>query len=103
MIASDIIREIRHLLAEGSLSQRVIALRMGVSRGTVGSIAQGKRRDYPLRDYRKSPELVSPAGRPSRCTRCGSMVQMPCLACYIRRWKRRKSIVCGRTRDCDGF
>ena len=99
MIASNIVREIRHLLAQGGMSQRAIAARMGVSRGTVAAIALGKRRDYPLGDSRNNPGLVSPAGRPLRCAGCGCLVQMPCLACYIRWWKRSQNIARGRIRD----
>ncbi len=88
MIASDIVKEIRQMLAEGSLSQRAIADRMGVSRGTVCAIAQGKRRDYPPRFFRMDMHFIPPAGRPIRCSGCGGLVQMPCLACYIRQWRR---------------
>ena len=90
MIATDIVKEIRQMLAEGSLSQRAIADRMGVSRGTVCAIAQGKRRDYPLQFFRMDMHFIPPAGRPVRCSGCGGLVQMPCLACYIRQWRRRR-------------
>ncbi len=94
MIASDIVQEIRELLAEGSLSQRAIAGRMGVSRGTVSAIAQGKRRDCPSRLFSQEIPFISPAGRPVRCPGCGGLAQMPCLACYINKWKyiRRMAI-----------
>jgi len=92
MIASDVVKEIRQMLAEGSLSQRAIAGRMGVSRGTVCAIAQGKRHDYPPQYFRKDIHLISPAGLPVRCSGCGGLVQMPCLACYIRQWRRRRNI-----------
>ena len=62
MIASDIVKEIRQMLAEGSLSQRAIAERMGVSRGTVCAIAHGKRRDYPPRFFRMDMHFIPPAG-----------------------------------------
>jgi transcriptional regulator with XRE-family HTH domain len=92
MIATDVVREIRRMLAEGSLSQRAIAERMGVSRGTVCAIAQGTRGDYPPRFIRKDMRLIRPAGRPARCSGCGALVQMPCLACYIRQWQRRQTM-----------
>ncbi len=92
MIASDIVKEIRQMLAEGSLSQRAIAERMGVSRGTVCAIAQGKRRDYPPRFFRMDMHFIPPAGRPARCSGCGGLVQMPCLACYIRQWRHRQKM-----------
>jgi hypothetical protein len=92
MIASDIVKEIRQMLAEGSLSQRAIAERTGVSRGTVCAIAQGKRCDYPPQYFRKDMHFIPPAGLPVRCSGCGGLVQMPCLACYIRQWMRRKNM-----------
>jgi predicted XRE-type DNA-binding protein len=92
MIAGDVVKEIRSLLADGALSQRAIAVRLGVSRGTVCAIAQGKRRHYPQRQLQKDMQFVSPAGRPVRCAGCGSLVQMPCLACYIHQWKRKRNI-----------
>jgi predicted XRE-type DNA-binding protein len=91
MIASDIVTEIRQMLAEGSLSQRAIAQRLGVSRGTVWAIAQGKRRDYPPGYLRNNNHFIHPAGRPIRCGGCGGLVQMPCLACHVRRIKTKKS------------
>jgi len=102
MIASDVVKEIRQMLAEGSLSQRAIAQRMGVSRGTVCAIAQGKRRDYPPRFFQKDMYFVPPAGRPVRCSGCGGLVQMPCLACYIRRWRRRRIIALGTEHEQGG-
>jgi hypothetical protein len=89
MIASDIVMEIRQMLAQGSISQRAIAQRMGVSRGTVWAIAQGKRRDRP-RIIQGNSQFIAPAGRAVRCCGCGGMVQMPCLACYIRRWQSKQ-------------
>jgi hypothetical protein len=83
MLAQAIVEQIRLLLREGTLSQRKIAKRLGVSRGTVNAIAQGKRTDYPggpdaLGDF------VPAAGPPRRCPSCGGMVFMPCLLCHVR-------------------
>jgi hypothetical protein len=102
MIASDVVKEIRRMLAEGSLSQRAIAQRMGVSRGTVCAIAQGKRRDYPPRFFRNDMYFIPPAGRPVRCAGCGGLVQMPCLACYVRKWRRGDIMLTGSERDKGG-
>ena len=99
MIATDVVKEIQQMLAEGSLSQRAIAERMGVSRGTVCAIAQGKRGDYPPRFLRLDMHFIPPAGRPARCSGCGGLVQMPCLACYIRQSKRRQTISLERRPD----
>jgi hypothetical protein len=88
MIAHAKVEQIRHLLNEGHLSQRKIARHLGVSRGTVDAIAQGRRsEDSP---YRREPSdgLPSPLGPPRRCPGCGGLVQMPCLLCHIRALRR---------------
>lgn len=77
------IAEVKRLLATGALSQRYIARLTGISRGTVGQIARGKRPDYPRRPP-KPPKPVFEPGPPRRCPRCGGMVLMPCLACRVR-------------------
>ena len=83
MIAQSVVNEIRDLLAVGELSQRNIARRLGVSRGTVNAIARGKRPDYrPPR--RGDDDFVPPSGIPKRCPGCGGMVQTPCLLCRVR-------------------
>ena len=82
MLADGVVDEVKRLLEEGALSQRKIAARVGVSRGSVNAIARGKRPDYGAR--RRGGELVVPSGRPARCPTCGGLVQMPCLACRIR-------------------
>ena len=84
MITATVVDEIQRMLREGRLSQRKIAARIGVSRGTVNAIAMGKRLcrrdDRPAADHGFTP----PAGPPVRCPGCGGRVQMPCLLCYIR-------------------
>ncbi len=84
MIAPAVVEEIRRLLGEGRLSQRRIAREVGVSRGTVNAIAQGKRPDRPARPLRRVGEVVVPAGPVRRCPECGAMVYTPCLACQVR-------------------
>ena len=83
MIAAGVVEEIRNLLRAGELSQRKIARRVGVSRGTVNAISRGKRPDYSTR-RRSADEPTFLAGPPRRCPGCGGMVRMPCLACRIR-------------------
>ena len=84
MIASPVVDEIKRLLGDGGLSQRKIARQMGVSRGTVGAIASGKRPDYEARRRIRKDSFIAPAGPPVRCPGCGGMAQMPCLACHVR-------------------
>jgi transcriptional regulator with XRE-family HTH domain len=84
MIAPSVVQEIRRLLTEGKLSQRKIARLTGISRGTVGAIAAGRRPDYqPLRSAAED-EFAEPAGPPQRCPGCGGMVYLPCRLCRTR-------------------
>ncbi len=90
MLPWDRIEQVRRLLAAGELSQREIARRTGVSRGTVNSVARG--RIDPER-RRRAVDVPEPFPRPGRgvyvrCPECGGMVQMPCLACRIRATSR---------------
>ena len=91
MIAPSVVREIKRLLAETTYSQRKIARITGVSRGTIGAIAGGKRRDYEAeeRGVEVDPE---PAGPPRRCAGCGAMVRMPCVLCRTRELIRRSRV-----------
>lgn len=84
MIASPVVEEVKRLLSHGDLSQRKIALRLGVSRGSVGSIASGKRPDYEARRRMRRDSFIAPTGPPARCPGCGGMTKMPCLACHVR-------------------
>lgn len=84
MIATVLAKEIRRLLDDGKLSQRRIARRVGISRGTVNAIALGKRPDYEALRRKRGDDFLPPAGLPVRCPGCGGMVQMPCLLCRVR-------------------
>ncbi|MGD0897968.1 MAG: helix-turn-helix domain-containing protein [Thermoguttaceae bacterium] len=86
MIAHGVVDEIRHLLDQGAMSQRKIARRLGVSRGTVNAIALGTRPDY-LDRRDELGGFFPPAGPPRRCPGCGGMVFMPCLLCHVRAMK----------------
>jgi len=92
MLSFAVVDQIKRLLDEGSLSQRRIARRLGVSRGTVNAIALGKRPDYEARRREEEDGFVAPSGPPVRCPTCGGMVQMPCLACRIRAMKGFKKV-----------
>jgi transcriptional regulator with XRE-family HTH domain len=84
MIAPSLVREIKGLLAERAYSQRKIARITGVSRGTVGAIASGKRRDYEVVESDFETEPAGPVGPPERCPGCGGFVNMPCRLCRVR-------------------
>ena len=83
MISDERITEVRHLLAEGKLSQRKIAIQTGVSRGTVSAVANGKRPDYKPKP--PEDEFDLPPGPKGRCGECGGMVYMPCRLCLTRK------------------
>ena len=89
MIAPPVIDEIRQLLSEEELSQRAIAVRVGVSLGTVSAVARGKRPDYKPPPGQWGADLAAPGGLPSRCPGCGGMVYMPCLVCRVRAIKQQ--------------
>jgi transcriptional regulator with XRE-family HTH domain len=85
MIDSETVAEIKRLLAEGNLSQRKIAAKLRVSRGTIAAIAAGRRPDYEeLRKQRAEEEAIS-AGPIKRCPSCGGTVHLPCRLCHVRR------------------
>jgi hypothetical protein len=90
MLATPLVQEIDRLLKEGKLSQRKIAARLGVSRGTVGAIAGGRRGLHG-----KDPQADAFAARcaslpPVRCPHCGYRVYQPCLVCRARRHRERR-------------
>ena len=82
MISPQIVAEVRRLLAEGKRSHREIARLTGISRGTVGAIASGRRPEYePLEE----DEGEGPTGPPRRCPNCGGLVFVPCRLCRVRK------------------
>ncbi len=85
MIAPSVANQIKRLLSEGRYSQRKIARMTGVSRGTVGAIATGKRPDYEALARQRQTELEEPTGPPQRCPGCGGFVYMPCRVCRVRK------------------
>jgi hypothetical protein len=85
MIAPSLVHQVKRLLAEGKYSQRKIARITGVSRGTVGAIASGKRPDYEAMARERETELEQPTGPPERCPGCGGLVYMPCRLCRVRK------------------
>lgn len=89
MLAQAKVKEVELLLAEGKLSQRKIAKATGVSRGTVGAIASGRRPDYEERIRARAEEL-QPLGPVERCQTCGGRVHMPCRLCRVRKLKAQQ-------------
>jgi predicted XRE-type DNA-binding protein len=85
MIQVDVAKEIDRLLSEGALSQRQIAVKLRVSRGTVNAIATGRRRLHGAGavDHR-GPQSESDS---ARCPTCGYRVYAPCLICSTRAYR----------------
>lgn len=84
MLTLSKVQEIRRLLDEGQLSQRKIAAKLGVSRGTVGALASGKRAVYG-----REPNEQAQDRPPERCGGCGQRVVMPCVYCRAVDYRRR--------------
>jgi hypothetical protein len=85
MISSRIVDEIQRFLLSGTLSQRKIARRLGVSRGTVNAVALGKRPEASRRHREEA--LPPPLGPVVRCPGCGGLVHSPCLLCRVRAYQ----------------
>ncbi|MGD9126612.1 MAG: hypothetical protein PVH19_04465 [Planctomycetia bacterium] len=82
MIAQNLVEEVRRLLDTGKYSQREIARRTQVSRGTVSAIASGKRTNRVPVPKVQPWELEGPI---KRCPTCGGLVHTPCRLCETRR------------------
>ncbi|NOY40868.1 MAG: hypothetical protein GXP26_03390 [Planctomycetes bacterium] len=93
MLSLALIEEVQRHLDEGRLSQRKIAWKLRVSRGTVGAIANGNRGIYgrePECGELRLPDMEMPA---ERCFTCGGMVHKPCLLCLARAFRRRRKLL----------
>lgn len=89
MITNVTVKKVIELLREGKWSQRQIAKMTGVSRGSVGAIARGARKEPRFEAYEEDKRIIPPSGTPTRCHCCGRLVQKPCLACQIRTIPKR--------------
>jgi hypothetical protein len=89
MLSTSLVHEIDLLLNTGELSHRKIALRLGVSRGTVNAIASGRRGLHGRDEVKRRPPHL-PTSQPTRCPQCGYRVYLPCLICDARSRQRPK-------------
>lgn len=89
MLPLSVIQEVQQLLEAGDLSQRQIALRVGVSRGTVGALASGKRGIFGKEPQSELQSSSAPACPPERCRGCGGLVLKPCRLCRVRSHQHR--------------
>ena len=88
MLPNHIVAEVEQMLSTKAISQREIARRTGVSRGSVAAIANGTRRVNAQRDIHFFPE---PTDRTKlRCDGCGHKVIQPCLICAARDHKHQR-------------
>jgi hypothetical protein len=101
MIAPEIAAEIRRLLDEDVLSQRKIARRTGISRGTVAAIAAGRRGDCDAVSKPGEDSWETSSDPPERCPTCGSLVYMPCLLCRLRNKLSEERLKPARRRTAD--
>src|SRR6478736_2610661 len=92
MLPIALVNEIDARIHEGTLSHRKIAARLGVSRGVVSAIANGRRGLYGQDPFAKHSPLV-PTSPPTRCPTCGYRVYLPCLVCRTREHNQRQIIL----------
>jgi len=90
MLEHQLVLRVVLLLSQKKYSQRQIAKMTGVSRGTVIAIAKGRRKLTLRKTEMKEKKNPLPRGEPRRCPLCGAMVQMPCLACTLRRIAKKR-------------
>ncbi len=90
MLSLALVEEIRRLLDEGQLSHRKIAAKLGVSRGTVGAIASGRRGIYGREPSSDGSALACLDQVPERCSSCGAKVYKPCMLCSVRAYQIRQ-------------
>jgi hypothetical protein len=101
MISPKIIAEAARLLLVNELSQRQIAERLGISRGTVLAVSR-KRRPLNLRRVARAAKPRSKQQRryvervtlhaarlPERCPDCRNLVLLPCQICAGRKQRIR--------------
>lgn len=92
MLPTALAEEIDRLLRQGNLSQRSIAAQLHVSRGVVGAIARGDRKLFG-RELPAKYSPLTPTSPPTRCSRCGYRVYLPCIICRTREHKTRQRIL----------
>ncbi len=92
MLALPVVEKIDRLLKEGKLSQRQIAERVHVSRGTVSAIARGRRALFgrALEAEEMDSDPLLPA---KRCSECGFLVHLPCLVCRTREYRHGRRVL----------
>lgn len=93
MLPLAVVEEIQRMLDEGEVSQRGIARKLNISRGTVGAIASGKRGIYGREQDDATPEVCCLEMPPERCDGCGAKVYKPCVLCSTRKYETRQRLL----------
>ncbi len=91
MLPLVVVEKVRRMLDERKMSHRKIADKLGISRGTVGAIASGRRGVYGREPGQKSPTLCCLELPPERCSGCGATVYLPCVLCSVRKYQARQN------------
>jgi hypothetical protein len=101
MLPIALVNEIDFLVHAGTLSHRKIAQRLGVSRGVVDAIANGRRSLHGCDSVEEQPPVL-PA---TRCPSCGYRVHLPCLVCRTREHHQRQVVarVLVRMKEMDRY
>lgn len=88
VIALGVAKEVERLLIQDQLSQRAIARLLNISRGTVNSIANGRRVESRSND----PDISCVGGKSKlgRCRSCGGKAFLPCLLCQVRQLEAQR-------------
>jgi len=90
MLPDKRIKEVMWLLDAGKHSQRQIAKITGISRVVIHRIASGKRKLRPT--VKNATWDEDRYKRPfERCPICGNRVQLPCIACIVKRLDKEKT------------
>lgn len=84
MIHPERVRFVKQLLREKKHSLRAISRLAGVSRGSVGAIASGRRPEYAPPSPTPEDDSWRPTGPITRCPNCGGRVYAPCRLCHVR-------------------
>ena len=90
MLPLATVHEIRRLLGERRMSQRKIADKLGVSRGTIHAIASGRRGVFGREPGLDGPTLCCRDMPAERCPGCGATVYKPCVLCGAREYRARE-------------
>lgn len=91
MIHPARVQLVEQLLHEKKHSLRAIARITGVSRGSVGAIASGRRPEYAEVRTPTDDEDWRPTGPITRCAKCGGRVYAPCRLCHVRDDSERRA------------